>query len=156
MSAEDWTPERVQKLTVLWAQGLSCAQIARELGGGITRNAVIGKRVRMGLPDRAMPNRSYGKQGPRKRARVIRAIAAPSAPRTIRAAEPKRYSRAPTKGITATRFIDRSPSQCSMFCEGEEGALGYVCGAPAMVGVYCVSCAALIYIPTERQKREAA
>ena len=40
-----WTDERVELLKKLWADGLSASQIAAELGG-ITRNAVIGKRRR--------------------------------------------------------------------------------------------------------------
>lgn len=34
---------------MLHEKGMSCSMIARELGGGITRNAVIGKIHRMGL-----------------------------------------------------------------------------------------------------------
>lgn len=44
-----WSPERVAKLTQLWKLGLSAAQIAAELGG-VSRNAVIGKAKRLGLP----------------------------------------------------------------------------------------------------------
>jgi hypothetical protein len=39
---EAWTPDRVEQLTRLWADGLSAAAIARQLGG-VTRNAVLGK-----------------------------------------------------------------------------------------------------------------
>ncbi len=52
-----WTDERVALLRKLWAEGLSASEIARELGDGITRNAVIGKVHRLGLPGRA-PSRS--------------------------------------------------------------------------------------------------
>lgn len=44
----NWTPERVDLLKNLWAEGLSTAQIANQLGG-VTRNAVIGKIHRLGL-----------------------------------------------------------------------------------------------------------
>jgi GcrA cell cycle regulator len=49
MDASDrtWTPERVEQLKVHVSAGLSCAQIAREIG--VTRNAVIGKINRLGL-----------------------------------------------------------------------------------------------------------
>ena len=47
-----WTTERVEALRQLWADGLSCTQIATRLGG-TTRNAVIGKSIRLGLPRRA-------------------------------------------------------------------------------------------------------
>ncbi len=52
-----WTEERVERLRRLWAEGLSASEIARELGEGISRNAVIGKVHRLGLPGRA-PSRS--------------------------------------------------------------------------------------------------
>jgi GcrA cell cycle regulator len=48
-----WTDERVDLLRKLWTQGLSASQIAGELAGGVTRNAVIGKVHRLGLSGRA-------------------------------------------------------------------------------------------------------
>lgn len=47
-----WTDERVEKLQEMWAEGHSAAQIAKVLGGGVTRNAVIGKVHRLGLSNR--------------------------------------------------------------------------------------------------------
>lgn len=47
-----WTEDRVEKLTKLWADGLSASQIAAQLGG-VSRNAVIGKVHRLHLPGRA-------------------------------------------------------------------------------------------------------
>jgi GcrA cell cycle regulator len=49
-----WDNEKEALLKKLWEEGLSCSQIAGRLGGGITRNAVIGKRKRLGIPDRGM------------------------------------------------------------------------------------------------------
>ncbi|MUZ75444.1 GcrA cell cycle regulator [Agrobacterium vitis] len=48
----NWTDERVERLTKLWAEGLSASQIATQLGG-VSRNAVIGKVHRLCLPGRA-------------------------------------------------------------------------------------------------------
>ncbi|THF50665.1 GcrA family cell cycle regulator [Allorhizobium terrae] len=48
----NWTDERVEKLKKLWAEGLSASQIATQLGGGVSRNAVIGKVHRLCLPGR--------------------------------------------------------------------------------------------------------
>ena len=57
----NWTDERVELLSKLWADGLSASQIARQLGG-VTRNAVIGKVHRLKLSGRAKtttsPNRA--------------------------------------------------------------------------------------------------
>ncbi|HEX3653578.1 MAG TPA: GcrA family cell cycle regulator [Rhizomicrobium sp.] len=72
-----WTDDRVDQLKSLWTEGLSASQIARALGEGITRNAVIGKVHRLGLAGRATPSRV-------DRPRL------PSAPRLhIRAREPE-------------------------------------------------------------------
>ncbi len=46
-----WTDERVEQVRALWTEGLSGSQIARVLGG-VTRNAVISKVHRLGLPER--------------------------------------------------------------------------------------------------------
>jgi|AACY02.16.fsa_nt_gi Uncharacterized protein conserved in bacteria len=44
-----WTEERVGMLKKLWKQGKSAREIAEIMGGGLTRNAVIGKANRIGL-----------------------------------------------------------------------------------------------------------
>jgi GcrA cell cycle regulator len=50
--AAGWTDARIERLTVLWKEGLSASQIVAELGGGLTRCAVIGKVHRLKLPKR--------------------------------------------------------------------------------------------------------
>ena len=50
-----WTPERVAELSKLWGTGASAAQIGRALG--VTKNAVVGKVHRIGLPSRPVPTR---------------------------------------------------------------------------------------------------
>lgn len=44
-----WSTERIETLTTMWRAGRSGNEIARHIGGGITRNAVIGKAHRLGL-----------------------------------------------------------------------------------------------------------
>jgi GcrA cell cycle regulator len=61
-----WTPENIEKLERLWREGLSASQVAAELGGGVTRNAVIGKIHRLGLTERTVP-----KKKPRKVAKPV-------------------------------------------------------------------------------------
>ncbi len=51
-AAPRWGDEKIARLKVLWAQGLSASKIADVLGGGTTRNAVIGKTNRLGLVGR--------------------------------------------------------------------------------------------------------
>lgn len=47
-----WTPERLELLEALWADGVPAGDIAKRLGGGITRGMVAGKRFKLGLPPR--------------------------------------------------------------------------------------------------------
>lgn len=52
----DWTDETIARLRELWSQGLSTAEIGRQLS--ITKNAVVGKAHRLGLPPRPSPIRN--------------------------------------------------------------------------------------------------
>ncbi|MBD8556449.1 GcrA cell cycle regulator [Rhizobium sp. CFBP 8762] len=51
-----WTEARIETLSRLWADGRSASEIAAEMGGGLTRNAVIGKVHRLGLQQRRTAN----------------------------------------------------------------------------------------------------
>ena len=50
-----WTDDRVDLLKQLWGEGKTAKEIAQLLGGGLTRNAVIGKAHRMKLSGRVSP-----------------------------------------------------------------------------------------------------
>lgn len=50
MPIADWTPEKIATLIALWNDELPTSEIGRRLG--ITKNAVIGKVHRLGLPKR--------------------------------------------------------------------------------------------------------
>jgi GcrA cell cycle regulator len=60
-----WTTERVQMLRSYVTAGLTCSQIAAEIG--VTRNAVIGKVHRMGLTTGGRPGRRPGSLAQRMR-----------------------------------------------------------------------------------------
>ncbi|WP_237214174.1 GcrA family cell cycle regulator, partial [Falsiroseomonas oryziterrae] len=51
----DWTPEAIERLKALWAEGHSTAEIGRRMG--ISKNAVVGKAHRLSLPARPSPIR---------------------------------------------------------------------------------------------------
>lgn len=52
----EWTPERIAALIALWEEGLTTSVIGERLG--ITKNAVVGKVHRLGLPKRVQSNRA--------------------------------------------------------------------------------------------------
>jgi GcrA cell cycle regulator len=74
-----WTSERIELLKHCLHAGLSCGQIAREIG--VTRNAVIGKINRLGL---SRPKDVIGRQLEQRHA------ARPARPKTARTWRPKR------------------------------------------------------------------
>ncbi len=90
--SQGWTEDRVGALKKLWLEGQSASQIAKQLGGGVTRNAVIGKVHRLGLSGRAAPSQPARTtfRAPRPRP------AQPSAPRRIEAAQPRTAPVPPT------------------------------------------------------------
>ncbi len=62
----DWNDDILARLRLLWSQGLSTAKIGRRLG--VSKNAIIGKAKRIGLPERQSPiRRSSNKGAPRTR-----------------------------------------------------------------------------------------
>ena len=67
-TATGWSDDRVELLARLWAEGLSASQIAAQLGGGVTRNAVIGKVHRLGLSGRAKSGQSAAQRPAKPRA----------------------------------------------------------------------------------------
>lgn len=52
-----WSLQQEARLRELWDKGWSASDIARDLGRGLSRNAVIGKVQRMGLGGRGAPSR---------------------------------------------------------------------------------------------------
>lgn len=84
MGATTWTDEQVDRLTTRWRDGASCTQIAAELGGGLTRNAIIGKLHRLGITDADRP-------------RPVARPRRPRAPRVQRAIEHRRATLSPTR-----------------------------------------------------------
>jgi transposase-like protein len=76
-----WTSERIELLKRYLQAGLSCGQIAREIG--VTRNAVIGKRNRLGL---SRPKDVIGRRLEQRRAARL---ARPKTPRTWRPRRPR-------------------------------------------------------------------
>lgn len=150
-----WAPEVVNLLTLLWLRGDSALQVANELNRvfafshPVTRNAVISKIMRLNLPARATPCR------PVTRPVRVKAERKPKPPPPITERSPKRPP-APEQG-RMTFAQHRDFRDCAMFCEGEDGAHGKVCGKPCAIGVvYCPSCLALVYQPAPKPKAKRA
>jgi GcrA cell cycle regulator len=152
MSIETWTAERIEQLRHCVVSGLTCSQIAAEIG--VTRNAVIGKIHRLGLS----PARPAGAP----------ARSCPPRVRHPRSSPPSRLLRligAQPPGIAddaATAPID-SAQRCSLLeiaqdkCHwpiGDPHAADFAfCGNAAVSGFsYCAGHARMAYrVPARRR-----
>ena len=140
-----WPPELAEKLAMLWAKGLSAAEIARQLGNGVSKSAVISKKDRMNLPSR--------EEGAPKISKAQAAKALGTAPVFF---VDRSRERGAQRGETNVRFIDKWDWQCLMFVGGESRETGLVCGRPREEGKpYCSACRKLCYLPPEMKRRVA-
>ena len=55
-----WTEERVKKLKELWGKGSTASLIAEIIGGGVSRNAVIGKAKSISLSMKNLKKQELG------------------------------------------------------------------------------------------------
>lgn len=79
-----WNEERIALVKKWWAEGWTATQIANELGGKFSRNAVISKLHRMGCQQRSVVSRSITskvKPRPSSKPRMIAQSSTPKPPR---------------------------------------------------------------------------
>jgi len=126
-----WTRLQIRQLRQRWSTGASADQIARELGAGISRDAVLAKIRRLGLLGRRRHDR-------RPSARTaIRAIAFDAIPDQLRArtSEPRRH---PIWVVEAKPYVDDPgadanipPAQRRSLLELSDEACRWPVGDPA-------------------------
>ena len=172
-----WTEDRVGALKKLWLEGQSASQIAKALGGGVTRNAVIGKVHRLGLSGRAAPSQPARTSFRTTRPSTSKAAAAadapaaaeaapapaakpmqaPSAPRRIEAVAPRPVMAAPTPSAPTVAQTPELPGTATVLtlgahmCKwpiGDPSSRDFsFCGRRASEGVYCGEHARVAYQP---------
>ena len=142
-----WTEDRVEVLKKLWLDGFSASQIAKQLGDGLTRNAVIGKVHRLGLSGRAAPSQpqrpAFKASRPARPAPVVQAAAirrpepavAPAQPPAVFACEETGSATVLTLGSHMCKWPIGDPSSASFS----------FCGRASNDGPYCVQHARVAY-----------
>lgn len=159
-----WTDDRVGALKKLWLEGQSASQIAKQLGGGVTRNAVIGKVHRLGLSGRAAPSQpartatSFRTTRPRPAAPAATPAQAPqpSAPRHLEAVSskpvPPTPPAAPIPDLPGTATVMTLGAHMCKWPIGDPSSREFsFCGRRASEGVYCVEHARVAYQPQVRR-----
>lgn len=111
-----WDDDRVAALKKAWLAGSSAAQIARQLGHGCTRNAVIAKVHRLGLSNRARASDPGGDGALKVKAQphvqpsvVIRSRRKAGAPPPPTPAAIRSVGHRPNPGAVATVPVPPSP-----------------------------------------------
>lgn len=125
-----WTDERTESLCKLWAAGETGSMIARQLGGGLSRSAVIAKVFRLRLPKR--PKEAGDTASKINRASNHQRPAKPRAP-TVPKSRPPRDTPQPSPDIIATHpkpWTERRFGECAYPVSGE-GADVFSCCEPA-------------------------
>ena len=167
MTTASWTEDRVGALKKLWLEGQSASQIAKTLGGGVTRNAVIGKVHRLGLSGRAAPSqpaRTTFRAATRPRPAAPAApVQAPSAPRRIEAAAPRPLmtaqpvAPAPAPELPGTATVMTLGAHMCKWPIGDPSSREFsFCGRRASEGVYCVEHARVAYQPQVKRGKDGS
>jgi len=116
-----WTQDRIDLLKRLWPELRSAETIAVELGGGLTRNGVLGKVARLRLSERRTDAQPRREAGPRV------------------ALEP------PPRGVATILSVRRTDCRWPY---GEPGDAAFsLCGRPSERGAFCAAHAAIAYRP---------
>jgi GcrA cell cycle regulator len=144
-----WTDERIEHLKGHFAAGLSCREIANEIG--VSRNAVIGKLARLGLTrDKKLeirrddPKRPRSRSVPRLQYRMLKQLFAEAPPAEEGQSVPSEQR---------CSLLELSEERCRwpINSPGEEDFC--FCGNQPLQGLpYCPGHTRLAYQSTSRQR----
>jgi hypothetical protein len=150
-----WNTQRTERLRAMWDEGVSCPKIARELGAGLTRSAVLCKAIRLGLPARPKVVPRY-KETPQK-----------AAVRQARVANPKLFDKSGshTDRVAAIEAIPvaprpwetRQPGECAAPID-RDGRVWSCCNPTPSTGedgrfaTYCPEHHAMFHIPAKEMR----
>jgi GcrA cell cycle regulator len=146
-----WSAESLATALRLWAEGESAGSIAQRLGGGLTRNAVIGRLHRAKAPKRltAVNLRWEGHvySVRNKPVRRMKPVPTPRPPR----AQPKASAKSDTS--FSRPWLERKAGQCAFPLSGD-GADTWSCCAPTGdVSIpYCIGCSAIVFSPQQPRR----
>jgi GcrA cell cycle regulator len=129
-----WPEARKEQLRKLWTDGLSCRDIAAQLGDGLSRNAVIGMVTRMGLSHRPRSGGRPAKKRPVPRTRTLPRFAFRTPPARPGHGPVDLPVEQPANPVTLLELTDRS----CRWPSGNNPATMLFCGATSVEGQpYC-------------------
>ena len=157
-----WTDERIGLLKRMWKEGKSAAEIAKTLGKGVTRNAVIGKAHRMSLSGRPSPIKNpppSKKDLLKKDVKNLKKNAVPSAgalknPQTLKEVEElKNIGKDVVPPGGGVALVDLTERMCKWPIGDPREADFTFCGRNIRIGTpYCPEHAAMAYQSSSRNR----
>ena len=150
-----WTAERIELLKNRFEAGLSCSQIAQDIG--VSRNAVIGKISRLSL---SRPKCAGGRYLERRIAPKVERQRVFSTPRIVRGLHAKPQPPAeetPIPDGQRCSLLEAREEQCR-WPIGKPGAENFLfCGNKTVEGLsYCAGHARVAYQPEPASRRRRA
>ena len=130
--ASQWTEILVEELRQAWAAGLSATVIAKQLGNGISRSAVIGKAHRLDLPPHKHAPSASGPTRLRRtyKQRTVRVLITRQLPPEPEVPRPPRMRRLP--------LLELEEGQCKWPVGSPRDKNFFFCAADAVEGrPYC-------------------
>jgi GcrA cell cycle regulator len=170
-----WTKERVESLKKLWADGLSARRISHRMGG-VSRNAVMGKVHRLGLPGRATAFRQqvrraarFGAHGNDRNGVGAQAVHTPLQyqlplfetepaprekimPRRLPARDEQRQSPISKAAKRRIKLLDLQDGMCRWPLGDPNAASFHFCGCQTDDGPYCAHHTRLAHQERKRAK----
>ena len=146
-----WTEDRVELLRIRFAAGLSCRQIADDIG--VSRNAVIGKLSRLNLSREKDERRPARKQaGKGRRGRSVPRLQYQML-RTLYAGPPTEAYDEPIASEHCCSLLELSEERCRWPISTPGLADFRFCGNTPIEGLpYCAGHTRLAYRPGSRQR----
>lgn len=151
MTSAVWTPDNTQRLIALWKEGRTAAWIARTLGPGVSRCAVLGKIYRLGLargPEARQARPATAPQAKRRRRDEESASLRParrSGPCKARAAGASSAATVAAPSTPTTTILAVGFGQCR-WPYGRSGEAGFgLCGRSVTRGAFCAAHAEVGY-----------
>ncbi|MNE38396.1 GcrA cell cycle regulator [compost metagenome] len=150
MTSAIWTSERTEKLIALWKEGCTAAWIARVLGPGVSRCAVLGKVYRLGLargPEARHAHPATVPRAKRRREEIVASqpAARPSGSCKARATGSSWLAAVATPSSPTTTILAVGFGQCR-WPYGHSGEAGFgLCGRSVARGAFCASHAEVGY-----------
>lgn len=146
-----WDLRRQELLVALLGEKLSSGEIGRRLG--ISRNAVIGRCHRLGLPLNSPKNLSPEKKQQTAARAAERARRAREKAKEVAKSPPMpepayALPRPPTVNVASIHFLAAGPGLCRFPLWDHSVKIGLVCGKPVKEGTsWCPDCSKRCYTP---------